>query len=74
MEAFTRTEHPMLEGYTTLGYVAGVTDVPEGIFLFWVVKILTTPGRSNVGLPEDLWQTSKAVVSRRRCSSSGWSH
>ena len=26
MEAFTRAEDPMLEGYTTLGYVAGVTE------------------------------------------------
>src|ERR1700749_3283635 len=26
MEAFTRAEDPMLEGYTTLGYVAGRTE------------------------------------------------
>ena len=26
MEAFTRAEDPMLEGYTTLGYVAGLTE------------------------------------------------
>ena len=26
MEAFTRADDPMLEGYTTLGYVAGLTE------------------------------------------------
>ncbi|HEY3962544.1 MAG TPA: hypothetical protein VGL84_08460, partial [Gaiellaceae bacterium] len=26
MEAFTRAEDPMLEGYTTLGYIAGLTE------------------------------------------------
>ncbi len=58
MEAISRAEEPMLEGYTSMGFLAGRTErIRLGLLVSGVtyrhpgllVKILTTPGRAFRG-------------------------
>src|SRR6476619_3052857 len=76
MEAFTRAEDPMLEGYTTLGYVAGLTEkmtlglLVTGVSYRWwagtAPRSATPPSRALAPTP------TSTTASQRLRSTPAW--